>query len=114
MIEYRSGAGSSGCNLPCSSSSREYKILPRPPPPKKECSQLPNLLQLRAGEALDVLKNTLARHPYDRDVLTALISYEIEAAQFSTALEYAERLVELEPDNAEVAAFVERLRRRTR
>ncbi len=68
----------------------------------------------RAGEARDVLKNTLARHPYDREVLTALISYEMEVAQFSTALEYAERLLELEPGNSEVAAFVERLRRQTR
>jgi Flp pilus assembly protein TadD len=68
----------------------------------------------KAAEARDVLKNTLARHPYNRDVLAALTSYEVEAAKYSSALEFAERLLELEPENPEFTTLVGRLKQQVR
>lgn len=65
-------------------------------------------------EAREVLKNTLARHPYDRQVLFALTSYEIEAGPAATALEYAQRLLELEPSNAQIAALIAHLKQQKR
>jgi Flp pilus assembly protein TadD len=58
--------------------------------------------------------NTLARHPYDRDSLLALTSYDVEAKQFSSALEFAQRLLELEPANPQFMTLVEGLKRKSR
>ena len=51
----------------------------------------------------------LARHPYDRDTLSALIAYSREQRDPRQALGYARRLAELEPANPEVRQLVERL-----
>jgi Flp pilus assembly protein TadD len=67
-----------------------------------------------AGRAREVLLNTLARHPYDRDSLLALTSYDVEAKQFSSALEFAQRLLELEPANPQFMTLVEGLKRKSR
>jgi Flp pilus assembly protein TadD len=66
----------------------------------------------KATEAIDVLKNTLARHPYDRDVLLALVSYEIEARDFASALERAELLKELEPNRPDITQLLAQLKHR--
>jgi Flp pilus assembly protein TadD len=52
-----------------------------------------------AAEGLEDLKAALSRHPYDRDILYALASYELRAGQYSSALRRAELLRELEPEN---------------
>ena len=56
----------------------------------------------KPAQAIEVLKNTLAQHPYDRDVLMSLTSYEVEARDLSSALSHAELLKELEPDSREI------------
>ena len=65
----------------------------------------------RAAEAMTVLKDSLTRHPDDRDILGALISFSRDAGDFATALQYAERLAAITPDNREIAELIKSLRR---
>ncbi|MGE0039147.1 MAG: tetratricopeptide repeat protein [Xanthobacteraceae bacterium] len=64
----------------------------------------------RREEAMAVLKESLARHPSDRDTLLALISFSREAGDFPTALEYAEQLARLTPNDPNLATLIESLR----
>jgi Flp pilus assembly protein TadD len=66
----------------------------------------------RTEEALTVLKDSLAKHPDDRDTLLALVTFKRDAGDIGAALEYAERLVRLAPDDRDLAGLVEDLRRR--
>ena len=66
----------------------------------------------RGDEAMIVLKEGLARHPGNRDVLLALITFSRDAGDLVSALEYAERLARLAPDDRDLADFVENLRSR--
>src|SRR5262249_40550254 len=66
----------------------------------------------RAPEAIAVLKAAQAKSPGDRDILLALINYHREAADFIAALDYAERLAKIAPDDQSVAALVRDFRRR--
>jgi tetratricopeptide (TPR) repeat protein len=66
----------------------------------------------RAGEAMVVLKENLARHPADRDTLLALVSFHRDAGELATALEYAERLARMAPDDRDVAGLVQTLQGR--
>jgi tetratricopeptide (TPR) repeat protein len=68
----------------------------------------------KPAEAREVLKNTLSRHPYDRDALMALVSYSMEAGQFADALDAARQLVALEPGRPEFARLVEQLTKQVR
>jgi Flp pilus assembly protein TadD len=68
----------------------------------------------RGAEAMAALKENLARHPNDRDMLLALISFSRDAGDVPTALEYAEQLARIDPTNADLATLVETLRRQTR
>jgi tetratricopeptide (TPR) repeat protein len=61
--------------------------------------------------AIDVLKGALARQPYDRNSLSALASYEVEAKEFPAALAHVETLAKLEPDNAEIQRFLAALKK---
>jgi Tfp pilus assembly protein PilF len=65
----------------------------------------------RDGEAMAALKENLVRHPADHDTLLALISFNRDAGDVSTALEYAEQLARIEPTNRELTALVQTLRR---
>jgi len=56
------------------------------------------------------LKESLAKHPSDRDTLMALISFSREAGDISGALEYAEQFARVSP-NPELARLIEELRR---
>jgi cytochrome c-type biogenesis protein CcmH/NrfG len=60
-------------------------------------------------QAIEVLERVLARHPYDRDTLSALVAYAREQSRPRQALAYARRLADVEPTNAEVRQLVERL-----
>ena len=55
----------------------------------------------KPAEGLEVLQSALNRHPYDREILYALATYDIQSGQYSSALQRAELLRELEPDNQE-------------
>jgi Tfp pilus assembly protein PilF len=68
----------------------------------------------KQGEAIGALKNALARHPYDRDILWALASYEVETQAYSSALQRAELLNELEPGRADVVRLLAALKRPAR
>jgi len=63
----------------------------------------------RVRPAIDVLAHVLARHPNDRDTLSALTAYSREQRDPRQALLYARRLAELEPTNNELRHVVERL-----
>src|SRR5262244_3835925 len=65
----------------------------------------------RGDEAMTVLNQILVRHPDDRDTLLALISFSRDAGDFGTALTYAERLARVAPNDSDVAALIESLRR---
>lgn len=65
----------------------------------------------RRAEAIQVLKDNLARHPADRDTLSALVSFNREAGDVTSALEYAKQLAKAEPNNGELRSLIETLRR---
>jgi Tfp pilus assembly protein PilF len=65
----------------------------------------------RAGEAMTVLKEILARHPGDRETLLALISFSRDAGDVPTALAYAEQLAGITPGDRDVTALIKNLRR---
>ena len=64
----------------------------------------------RRDDALKVLKETLAKHPDDRDILAALISFSRESGDVANALAYATQLEQVSPD-LELARLIEALRR---
>ena len=53
-------------------------------------------------EAMQILAAALAHHPYDRQVLYALTTYELQSGQFESALSHANLLRELEPEDQQV------------
>jgi tetratricopeptide (TPR) repeat protein len=62
-----------------------------------------------AKPAVEALSRVLARHPYDRETLAALVNYTGKLGDPRQALRYARRLAELEPANTDVHWLVERL-----
>jgi Flp pilus assembly protein TadD len=68
----------------------------------------------RAGEALNALKDSVARHPDDRDTLLALISFSREAGDPGNALEYARQLARIAPGDPTIANLLEDLRRKVK
>ncbi len=67
----------------------------------------------RGSEAITALKENLTRHPNDRDTLAALISFSRDSGDISSALEFAERLEHIVPDEPGLAALVQDLQRQT-
>jgi tetratricopeptide (TPR) repeat protein len=65
----------------------------------------------RIGEAMTGLKENLARHPDDRDTLLALVTFSSDGGDAGAALEYAERLAQITPQDHGLAALIEDLRR---
>ncbi|HYA21005.1 MAG TPA: tetratricopeptide repeat protein, partial [Burkholderiales bacterium] len=63
----------------------------------------------KQSEALNVLKAADARHPYDLDVLSALISINREAGNSNEALMYARKAAEALPDDAAVKRLLSEL-----
>ncbi len=53
-------------------------------------------------KAVEALKRALVRSPFDRNLLSALASYEVEAGDFAAALPHAELLAQLEPDDRSI------------
>jgi predicted CXXCH cytochrome family protein len=65
-----------------------------------------------AADAVAALKDGLAKHPEDREILSALATINRDAGDFPAALEYAERLAQLAPGDPGPAGLVDDLRRR--
>ncbi len=66
----------------------------------------------RTDESIKVLKESFARHPDDRDTLLALATFSRDAGDIGTALEYAEQLTRLAPNDRDLNRLVEDLRGR--
>jgi len=65
----------------------------------------------RVNDALAELKENLARHPDDRDTLSALISFSRDSGDIGSALEFAERLERILPDEPSLTALIQDFRR---
>ena len=63
----------------------------------------------QANPAITTLEASIKSHSYDRDSLTALVSFLKESGDSARELTYAKRLLELEPDNPELRQLVEHL-----
>ncbi|WP_416377597.1 tetratricopeptide repeat protein [Bradyrhizobium symbiodeficiens] len=59
----------------------------------------------RADEAMKVLKEALERHPNDRDVLSAQVSFNRATGDAKAALGYAERLAIITPEDRNLGAL---------
>jgi len=64
----------------------------------------------RGPEAIAILKDGLTRHSSDRDILMALTTFNRDAGDQAAALDYAERLARLAPNDREIANLVQSLR----
>jgi predicted CXXCH cytochrome family protein len=65
----------------------------------------------RQGEAMTILKESVTRHPGDRDTLQALMSFSRDAQDFVTALYYAEQLARVAQNDPTLTALINSLRR---
>lgn len=63
-------------------------------------------------DAVKALKAVLSSHPYDRDTLLALMSYEVELGDLYSAVQHAELLTQLEPGRSDIAGFLASLKGR--
>jgi predicted CXXCH cytochrome family protein len=66
----------------------------------------------RAGDAMTVLKAALARHQDDPDILQALVTFNRDAGDVGSALEYAEQLARIVPTDPNLNGLIQDLRRR--
>jgi hypothetical protein len=58
---------------------------------------------------MKVLQSALARHPYDREILFALATYERASGDVARAHGRAQLLRELEPENRDYARLAQQL-----
>lgn len=65
----------------------------------------------RADEAMKVLKEALERHSNDRDVLSALVSFNRATGDAKAALGYAERLAIITPEDRNLGALIGEIKR---
>jgi tetratricopeptide (TPR) repeat protein len=63
-------------------------------------------------QAITVLRQALTHHPYDRQLLMGLVSYELAGREWTSAMKHAELLAELEPESQHIANLVRQLRQR--
>ncbi len=56
----------------------------------------------QAGAAIETLEHSIKLHPYHRDSLAALVGLCKQARRYADALNYAQRLNELEPGNPQL------------
>jgi Flp pilus assembly protein TadD len=67
--------------------------------------------QGRVDEALAALKENVSKHPTDRDSLSALATFNRDAGNIALALDYAQQLARLAPDDKRVSELVDALKR---
>jgi len=65
----------------------------------------------RSSEAIAVLKDSLVRHPDDRETLLALISFSRQGGDISAALAYAQQLARMAPTDPNVTRLLQDLER---
>lgn len=63
----------------------------------------------RPADAMKVLTDALTKHPNDRELLLALVTFNRDAEDYASALGYAERLAKIAPSRA-LDALIEQLR----
>jgi Flp pilus assembly protein TadD len=66
----------------------------------------------RHEDAIATLEESLAKHPRDLDTLIALATFNRDAGNIASALDYAERLAPLASSNPGIARLLDDLRRR--
>ncbi len=66
----------------------------------------------RVDESMKVLKENLARHPDDRESLLALVTFNRDAGDIGAALEYAEQLSRITPNDRDLTRLIGDLRER--
>ncbi|MGY3528287.1 multiheme c-type cytochrome [Bradyrhizobium sp. USDA 4452] len=66
----------------------------------------------RPQDARAALKDNLARHPDDRDTLMALVGISRDIGDPVSALDYAQRLAQIAPDDRSIVGLIDDLRRR--
>jgi predicted CXXCH cytochrome family protein len=64
----------------------------------------------KGDKAMAILKEGAARHPADHDILSALIAFNRAAGDLGSALNYAEQLAAITPDDRNLAALIRQLR----
>jgi predicted Zn-dependent protease len=64
-------------------------------------------------EAIAHMKEGLKEHPGNRDMMMAMISFSREAGDFDTALQYAEQVSKMTPDDPTIKSATDELRRQT-
>jgi tetratricopeptide (TPR) repeat protein len=67
----------------------------------------------RVDDAIAVLKDNLTKHPMDRESLLALVSFYRDSGNVASALEYAQRLAQIAPNDRRVADLINSLKRQT-
>jgi Flp pilus assembly protein TadD len=65
-----------------------------------------------SAEAKALLERTYKAHPTDRNVLLGLIAFERDSGDVGAAITHAQELAKLEPQNPQIGALLEDLRRR--
>jgi predicted CXXCH cytochrome family protein len=68
----------------------------------------------RIDESMKVLKENLARHRADRETIFALVTFSRDAGDIGAALEYAEQLSRIAPNDPDLARLSDDLRGRLR
>ncbi len=68
----------------------------------------------RSNEAMTALKDSLARHPDNRDTLLALIGFSREAGDPKTGLEYAAQLARIAPTDQSISKLIEDLQQQVK
>jgi predicted CXXCH cytochrome family protein len=68
----------------------------------------------RVDESIKVLKGNLTRHADDRDTLFALVTFNRDAGETGAALDYAEQLSHIAPNDRDIARLTDELRERLR
>ena len=61
---------------------------------------------------MKVLKENLGRHPDDRESLSALVTFNRDAGDIGAALEYAEQLSRIAPNDRDLTSLTDDLRGR--
>ncbi len=62
-------------------------------------------------KAMTVLKEALGSHPNDRDILSALVAFSRVAGDVKAAIEYAERMAAISPEDQSLQALIQELRK---
>ena len=65
----------------------------------------------RIDEAIAALKDNLTKHPMDRESLLALVSFYRDSGNIASALEYAQRLAQIAPNDRRITDLVDSLKR---